>query len=37
MYKDAAHTTKEGAIVNGEAVLEGLKALKNNEINALLK
>jgi unsaturated rhamnogalacturonyl hydrolase len=37
MYKDAAHTTKEGAIVNAEAVIEALKGLKNNSLNQLLK
>jgi unsaturated rhamnogalacturonyl hydrolase len=37
LFFDAAHTNKEGAILNAEAVTEGLKALKGTDIQKYLK
>lgn len=37
LFKDSVHTTKEGAIINGESVVEGLKGLENFSLNKYLK
>lgn len=37
LFFDAAHTNKEGAILNAEAVTEGLRALKGTDIQKYLK
>lgn len=36
LFKDSVHTTKEGAIINGESVVEGLKGLDNFSLNKYL-
>jgi Predicted unsaturated glucuronyl hydrolase involved in regulation of bacterial surface properties, and related proteins len=37
LFKDSVHTTYEGAIMNGESVVEGIKALPAFSLNQYLK
>lgn len=37
LYKDTVHTTKEGAIINGESVIEGIQALPELGLNDYIK
>lgn len=37
LFVDNVHTTKEGAIMNGESVIEGLKALQSFSLNQYIK
>lgn len=36
LFKDSVHTTEEGAIINGESVIEGIKDLKDFSLNKYL-
>lgn len=37
LFKDSVHTTKEGAIINGESVIEGLKDLQGFSLNQYIR
>ena len=37
LFFDAAHTNREGAVLNAEAVVEGIRSLKGNALNKYLK
>lgn len=37
LFKDSVHTTEEGAIINGESVVEGLKNMQGFSLNRYLK
>ena len=37
LFKDSVHTTEEGAIINGESVIDGLKAIPTFSLNQYLK
>ena len=37
LFKDSVHTTEEGAIINGESVIEGLKDLQGFSLNQYIK
>jgi unsaturated rhamnogalacturonyl hydrolase len=37
LYKDSVHTTKEGAILNGESVVEGIRSITNLPLIQYLK
>lgn len=37
LFIDSVHTTKEGAIINGESVIEGIKDIKGFSLNKYIK
>ncbi len=37
LYKDSVHTTEEGALINGESVIEGMKNISGLSLNQYLK
>lgn len=37
LFVDGVHNTKEGAILNAECVIEGLKSIQSNKLNKFLK
>lgn len=37
LFKDSVHTTEEGALINGESVIEGLKNISGFSLNQYLK
>lgn len=37
LYKDSVHTTKEGALLNGESVVEGIRSTPDFSLNQYLK